>query len=58
MDKGMANPDLRVNDKQLQTANLVNLFDDIYTDCQRKQILNDDNYWAGKLSPLKLIQGR
>ena len=40
----MANPDLRVNDKQLQTANLVNLFDDIYTDCQRKQILNDDNY--------------
>ena len=53
-------PDLKVNDKQLQTASLVYIFDDIILSVNAsKYIVRDiDNYWAHKFSPIKFIQGR
>ena len=55
--KNGKSPDLKVNDKQLQTAFLVYIFDDI-TECQCKLIWDDDDYWARKLSSIKFTQGR
>ena len=46
-------PDLKVNDKQLQTAFLVYIFDDIILN-----VNDDDDYVAHRLSPIKFIQGR